>query len=168
MLSRKPITASDLRRLAQLAQADREEFFHRYPRWAHLYSKRLLCVALCQGAALHYLDGKNGVKDFDVWSFFREVTNQPIRRRRVVHRDFGNAKFGTSPSWPDFIGRPVDLLFKSITCPPGNKPILSLQRYLTEGRTKTARCLAEKAVVIIEPSRLRGKLVWPKKLGESS
>ena len=28
--------------------------------------------ALCQGAALHYVDAKNGVKDFDVWSFYTQ------------------------------------------------------------------------------------------------
>jgi hypothetical protein len=31
-----------------------------------LYADRLFAVALCQGAALHYIDGKNGVKDLDV------------------------------------------------------------------------------------------------------
>ena len=25
---------------------------------------------LCQGAALHYVNGRNGVKDFDVWSIY--------------------------------------------------------------------------------------------------
>jgi hypothetical protein len=37
---------ADLQRLARIAQADRKDFFKRYPRWSALYSKRLLCVAL--------------------------------------------------------------------------------------------------------------------------
>jgi hypothetical protein len=40
--------------------------FGRNPRGAGRYAGRLLC----QGAALHYLDGRTGVKDFDVWSFY--------------------------------------------------------------------------------------------------
>jgi hypothetical protein len=40
----------------------------------------LVCVALCQGAALHFVDGENGVKDFDVWTFYAaRLTTQPSR-----------------------------------------------------------------------------------------
>jgi hypothetical protein len=122
------------------------------------HHRPLGCTA---GAALHFIDGTNGVKDFDVWSFFRARPDGPIRRRRVVRRDFGHPKFGTSPDTPDFIGRPVDLLFKSIHCLPDSSPIASLQRYLLEGRTKTARCLAQQAVVLIEPTQLLGATAWP-------
>ena len=151
-------------RLARIAQSDREEFFRRYPGWSKRYSGRLLCVALCQGAALHFVDGSNGVKDFDVWSFFREIPGQPIRRRRVVTRDFGSRKFGILPGKRgrkrDFIGRPVDLVFRSIPCRRGVGAIAALQQYLADGRTKSARCLAEKAVVLIEPSELKAKVAW--------
>ncbi len=57
--SYKRIEDADLERLGRLAQADRQEFFARNPRWRH-YADRIVCVALCQGAALHFLDGKNG------------------------------------------------------------------------------------------------------------
>ena len=67
------IETSDLERLALLARQDREEFFSRYPRWQQLYSDRILCVALCQGAAVHYVNEENGVKDFDVWTFYKAV-----------------------------------------------------------------------------------------------
>jgi hypothetical protein len=158
--SREPITLSDLQRLADIARSDREHFFQRHPRWSALYSQRLLCVALCQGAALHFVDGKNRVKDFDVWSFFCEIAGQPIPRRRVVSRDFGQPRFGTSPDRPDFIGRKVDLLLKSIACTPDRSPRRSLQQYLAEGRTHTARCLAKKAVVLLEPIEQVGAVVW--------
>lgn len=69
--SYKPLTKADLHRLARIAEADRTDLFHRKPETGRLYSKRLFAVALCQGAALHYLNGKNGIKDFDVWSFYR-------------------------------------------------------------------------------------------------
>lgn len=160
--SYEPITLADLHLLGSIARSDREDFFQRYPHWSVLYSQRLLCVALCQGAALHFADGRNGIKDFDVWNFFSEIPGQPIRRRRVVSRDFGHPKFGTSADKPDFVGRRVDLLFKSIACQPGHSPMLSLQQYLTAGRTDTARCLAAKAVVLIEPVELAGTVAWPK------
>jgi hypothetical protein len=159
--SYKKIRSSDLKRLAEIAQADRMNFFARYPRWAARYSNRLLCVALCQGAALHFIDNSNGIKDFDVWSFFREKPRQPIRRRRVVCRDLGLSTFGKSPDRPEFIGRKVDLLFKSIACLPDAGPASALQQYLAEGRTRTARCLAQKAVVLIEPADLLGFIAWP-------
>ena len=135
--SREPIRRSDLQRLADIARSDREDFFQRYPRWSALYSQRLLCVALCQGAALHFVDGKNGVKDFDVWSFFCEIPGQPIRRRRVVSRDFGHPRFGKTLDKPNFIGRRVDLLFKSIACTPDRRPTPSLQVF--DGRTHRYR-----------------------------
>jgi hypothetical protein len=52
------------------------------------------------------------------------------------------------------------LLLKSIACTPDSSPIHSLQRYLTEGRTDTARCLAKKAVVLLEPIEQVGAVVW--------
>jgi hypothetical protein len=164
--SRKPITLADLQRLADIARSDRDDFFQRHPRWSALYSQRLLCVALCQGAALHFVDGKNGVKDFDVWSFFCEIAGQPIRRRRVVSRDFGQPRFGKSPDKPNFIGRKVDLLFKSIACTSDRSPARSLRQYLTEGRRHTARCLAKKAVVLLEPKV--GVVIWRPNDNEST
>ncbi len=62
----------------------------RAPRGAGRYAGRLVCRALCQGAALHYLDGTNGVKDFDVWSFYAERGDGPFpygwRGQRITAR----------------------------------------------------------------------------------
>lgn len=58
------IDVADLMRLAALAAE--AELFERNPRGSGRYAGRLLGRALCQGAALHYVNGKNGVKDFDV------------------------------------------------------------------------------------------------------
>jgi hypothetical protein len=44
--------------LSVIAAEDRESRFARRPRWA-VYRDRILCVALCQGAALHYVDGRS-------------------------------------------------------------------------------------------------------------
>jgi hypothetical protein len=64
------IDVADLLRLAALAAEAEAELFVRRPRGSGRYAGRLLGRALCQGAALHHVNGKNGVKDFDVWSFY--------------------------------------------------------------------------------------------------
>ena len=76
--SYKRITVADLRRLVKIAHEDREDFFGKHPRWRKLYSDRVICIALCQGAALQYLYGKTGVKDFDVWTFYSEHPSAPF------------------------------------------------------------------------------------------
>ena len=160
--SYEKIGIKDLARLGVLAAEDRERFFSRNPNLCSLYGRRVLCVALCQGAALHFVNGKNGIKDFDVWTFFVE---HPARgfpaRRPVMNADFGFSRFGRNPADDGFIGRRVDLLLRGIHCRLGSDPVEALRRYLAESRTKSASCLAEKAVVIIEPNRLRGSVVWP-------
>jgi hypothetical protein len=72
------IDAADLLRLAALA-AD-AELFGRNPHGSGRYAGRLLGRALCQGAALHYVDKKNGVKDFDAWSFYAQYYDWPSAR----------------------------------------------------------------------------------------
>jgi hypothetical protein len=160
--SYEKITGVDLARLAKLATEDRQRFFVRNAQLARLYRRRILCTALCQGAALHYVNGKNGIKDFDVWTFFVE---HPARgfpaRRPVMNADFGFSRFGRNPLDEGFSGRRVDFLMRGIHCRLGSDPVEALRRYLGESRTKSASCLAKKAVVIIEPKRLRGSVVWP-------
>src|SRR5713101_6475768 len=52
------LTNGDLRHLRQCALDKLSEVFKRSP-VAHLHRDRLMCLALCQGAAQHYVDGKN-------------------------------------------------------------------------------------------------------------
>jgi len=56
------IERCDLRRLAALAEESEAGLFSRLPNGAGRYAGRLLCRALCQSSALHYLDGRTGVK----------------------------------------------------------------------------------------------------------
>ncbi len=119
-------------------------------------------MALCQGAALHFVDGENGVKDFDVWTFYAARPDHPAypwRRRRAV--DFGDVAFGPLPHGQGFAGRYVDLLGRSIEVGAQTDPATALQRYLSEGRTASARALAEKAAVLLEPPGRLGTVVWP-------
>jgi len=150
--SYKRITDRDLARLAEIAAADREAFIDAHPRYAPL-SRRVVCVALCQGAALHFVDGRNGIKDFDVWTFYARTPRAVFPPRRRVTRDFGFPKFGQSPDWHHFVGRRVDMLGRSVNATDTAKSIATIRRYFESGRTASARFLRQKAVVLLEPSR---------------
>ena len=155
------ITLADLKRLGRIAQQDRDGLFQRKPDLYRIYAGRLIAVALCQGGALHYVDGKNGIKDLDVWSFYRAAPERPYPYRRRGIADFGDAKFGKSDDCPHFVGRRVDLLGRSIEATESAVPVSALRSYLSAGNTETARLLAQKAVVLIEPGALAGTIVWP-------
>lgn len=155
------IRPEDLRRLAAIARDDQDARFNRRPRWRP-YADRVLCVALCQGAALHYVDGRNGVKDFDVYMFYAAHPTGTFPYRWRTEADFGSSRFGRYPGDPEsFRGRRVDLIGRSLDVLPDADPVEAVERYLTAGRTETARQLAMKAVVLLEPDRLRGQIVWP-------
>jgi hypothetical protein len=72
------ISEGDLRRLGELAAGAEEGLFARHPGCAGRYAGRLLCRALCQGAARHFVDGRHGVKDFDVWSLYAARGDGPF------------------------------------------------------------------------------------------
>jgi hypothetical protein len=156
------IAKSDLRRLARIAREDRNDFFERHPEYALLYRKRLLCAALAGGAALHYLNGITGVSEFHVWSFYAQHAEAPFPAHLVSHADYGESKFGRAPGLPEtYRGRRVVLEGRSLDALPGDDPLDSLQRYLRAGATPTARELAAKAVVLLEPPALLGIEAWP-------
>ena len=156
------IIKRDLKKLAEIARADRERMFERNENWAP-YRKRLLCVALCQGAAQHFVDAKNGIKDFDVWTFFARSPQRPfpdmaLFRRRAT-ADFGPSRFGRTPGAPKrFEGRRVDLLSRSLDVGPRADAAAAVRAWLEGGGSESARKLAEQAVVLIEPSP--GEVIW--------
>jgi len=160
--SYEKIAKPDLRKLLAFSNKDREEFFNRNLRWRKLYANRIMCVALCQGAALHYVDGKNGVKDFDVWTFYYEHSKGPFPYRRRGEKDFGISKFGCYPSDEEnFKGRRIDMMGRSLKVRKSSDPIKTIRNYLRKPPTKSANKLRKKAVVFLAPERYIGKIVWP-------
>ena len=156
------ITKSDLKKLARFARSEREEFFERHPEWAMLYRKRLICVALCKDAALHFVNGSTGIDGFDVWTFYAEHPEAPFPFQQLVKADFGTSKFGRDAANPEaYRGRRIELRGRSLACTPGDDPIEVLQCYLKSGETPSARELRDKAVVLIEPEQFIGYVVWP-------
>ena len=156
------IEVADLLRLAALAADAEAELFGRNPNGSGRYAGRLLGRALCQGAAVHYLNDKNGVKDFDIWSFYAQCDDWPFPARWRGTRDFGPSKFGRYPADPPrYSGRRVDLLGRSLPVALGTDPADAIRRYLAAQRTTSAKALAAKAVVLIEPQNRAGEVVWP-------
>lgn len=157
--SRKPINRADLKKLLFIAQRDLEEFFARNPR--HPYRNRVIAIALCQGAALHYVDGKNGIKDFDVYTFFaRHPRGIRIPHRRISKADFGLSKFGRwGREKRSFEGRHVDLLWRDLPCSQRENPIWAIRDWLQDGSYRsTPWWLRRKAVVMLEP--MFGAVIW--------
>jgi hypothetical protein len=155
------ISMSTLGRLSAISREVMDGFFARNPRWAG-YRERELCVVLAQGAALYYVNGTNGVKDFDCWTFFgfdERIGAFTARGRRGV-RDFGPSEFGRHPKDEGFSGRRVDICARSIRCVSGVDAISAVQDYLRNDTNDTPRLLAEKAMVVLDPLARRGEVIW--------
>ncbi len=160
--SLQPISQDQLARLDALAAADEADLFARTPSTAGRYGGRLIARALCQGGALHYIDGRNGVKDFDVWSFYAALDGYtPYPYRRVVAVDFGPSPHATWPGdYGKYEGRRVDLIGRSISAGLSDDPAEAIRAWLRAG-SSSATALAFKAVVLITPPDRRGEVVWP-------
>jgi hypothetical protein len=93
---------------------------------------------------------------------YAEHTDGPFPYRRVGRRDFGPSKFGRMPNdIRPYVGRRVDLVARSLPEQPNAHPVDALRRYLQRSRTASARALASKAVILIDPASLRGVAAWP-------
>jgi hypothetical protein len=176
--SKVPLNKRHLARLSKIAAADQESFYARRPE----YQSRLIAVVLAQGAALHYLDHSNGVKDLDVWSFFAlpvEQTRFPEDQRKK-HVDFGpsdlgrqryDLKLAKSPRqkalmarWSnEHVGRRVDLMMRGLPCDPQDDPADAIRTWLASGVRKPGASpwhLRQKAVILVDPPARRGEVVW--------
>jgi len=165
--SYEKITKSDLKRLLKLTKDDHKDFIRRHPKYKNL---KVLSICLCQGGALHYLDGKTGIRDFDTYIFFER--NQSIRYpcRRRGFGDFGESKFGKTyinPSNSQSVnkytqakGRYVDIMGREIDN-IDNDYEKSIQNYLKEPKSATPYFLSQKAAVVLEPINDLGKIIWP-------
>jgi hypothetical protein len=102
------------------------------------------------------------IKDFDVWSFYAERDDGPFPYRWNGTADFGPSRFGRYPGDPpSFRGRRVDFLGRSLPASLTDDPAAVVRVYLSSPRTKTAKELAVKAVVLIDPPGRLGEVIWP-------
>ena len=159
--SLEPITDADLVSLAKIANAVFDELFAKTYAKSQIYTDRLLLIALCQGGALHFLNGTNGVKDLDVWAFFRSHPERPFPARAHWVRDFGPSHLGRHPNSSDMQGRAVDIFGRSIEVLKDEDGVSAVRRWLSQPQSTSPWKLAQKAVIGIYPPRLRGEQIWP-------
>ncbi len=161
--SYRKITVRDLSHLRDLALGEIKSFFALRRDLEGRYRHHLISIALCQGAALHFVDGHNGVKDFDIYFFFGCGSNPRLYNRKTISRECGLRKFGVHPKDGDsgYKTRRVDYLRRCVGTGSGRSAQKAIQDYLAAGNTKTARCLSEKAVVGLWPKSLFACVIWP-------
>lgn len=162
--SHEPLTDNDLKELYAGSTARLREYFisGHGRKWGDLYDiQNPIAVALCQGAAMHYHDKVNGIKDFDVW-FFYPFNQKHLPYRTYWNWDYENLRFGRHPSIPGYRGRKVDVLVRSIKNYAPNDPVKTVHRYLQDENTASSRELAKKAVVMLSPESLLGHVAWYK------
>lgn len=159
--SYEPVSRVDLRRLARIADEERDDLFARRPDLKLLYRRRLLCVALHGRSALHYCNGTAGIDQFDVCLFFAAHAEAPFPHHWSAYRDFGKSKFGRRLSDHGYSGRRIHFTGRSLACRPSDDPIAALQAYLRGGRSNTARRIREDSVVLISPQDSLGYVAWP-------
>lgn len=162
--SLEPITKEDLRELLEGSIKRLRDYFvyGNGVKWLKYYDiEQPLVTALCQGAALHYCDNSNGIKDFDIW-FFYPFNQLHLPYRAIWTWDYTNQKFGCHPSIQNYKGRKVDVIVRSIRNYTINNPIKTIQQFLEHQGIKSAIELAKKAVVILFPESFLGEVAWYK------
>jgi hypothetical protein len=78
-----PVSWAELRDLRTITIGEEIRFFDCNRHLSQAYRDRLIAVALCQGAALQYLQCGYGVKDFDVHFFYSQNPAKPRLSRAV-------------------------------------------------------------------------------------
>lgn len=152
---RHPVGPAELRSLLELADAEERAFFDRNPHLARPYRRRLLAIALCQGAALQYIRRGRGVNDFDVHFFYAQNPAKP-RLARAVKR-ISDVTVGTFKKIPvDFIRTIVPITHADLKQSLRER----IEAFLREGPTSNAVHLSKKAVVGLFPKTIFAKVLW--------
>lgn len=153
----EPLTDDDLARLSGIAQDALRNRAFRTP-VGRQYKDRLILLALCQGGAQHYVDGVTGVKDLDVWAFFRGGIETPFPWRARWRADFGPSRLGRHPADEGYFGRRVDVMGRSIAAIGSNGEEWVLA--WLHGRSKSARLLAKRPMIGLFPQELFARPLW--------
>jgi hypothetical protein len=155
------IDGADLRRLSEAALKDLSGLFARRAQTGERYRERLLMLCLCQGGAEHFVRHNHGVKDFDVWAFFsRHPDGKPFPYRRRGKQDFGPSRFGRHPDDHAYLGRRIDILGRSIECDNHELAAEYVRMWLSGKKSDSAKLIAQRPVVVIDPLVLRGTILW--------
>lgn len=152
------LSEADLQYLTRLAIDKLDEIFERAP-VAGLYRDRLIVLTLCQGAAQHYIDGQHGIKDLDVWAFFRAGPPKPFPFRPVWNGDFGPSHLGRNPSDVGYAGRRIDVMGRSIPVRADEAPDEAVRRWLANYSTSAGH-LVKHPVIGLFPDAFSNRVIW--------
>ena len=151
-----PLTTADLHRMNRLVSKAHSDLSER----RRDLKGRLLAGCLAQGGGLHFVDPSHGLKDIDLWLFYRSeglAVGIPSRSRWTY--DFGPSEHGRHPEDDPgtFLGRRVDVMVRGVHG-RHNTPAEAVRTWLTTGTT-SARLLKEKPLVLVWPKSLVGEIV---------
>jgi hypothetical protein len=163
--SQEKILVDDLLQLRNFAY----DFLFQYP-YTNKFKILPLAITLCQGAANHYAVCKGwarsyydinriGIKDFDIWFFFKKAENHHFNARWRQERDFEKSKFGRSPEDSNYMGRRVDFLGRSIDFK--NTSVKdSIVYWMRHGSGPSPYWLSKKAIIGLFPDEIFDTLIW--------
>jgi hypothetical protein len=157
--SKELITTSDIEKLLEFSLRELDDFTTRNPS-SKLARVRPLAICLCQGAALHFINQGDGIKDFDIYFFYEDFYARAIKR---VDSSSIFEKFGVwKEDWNrGFKGRRIDFCRRKIGKIEGTESIKEkLVDFLSENKTDTARNLAKKAVIGLWPKEIFKNVIW--------
>ena len=157
--SLEPLDIDALQRLAVLAFDDLDGLYDRRPVTKSLYHDRLLALCLCQGAAEHFVRPGHGIKDFDIWAFFRAHPKRPFPFRRIGNMDFGPSKFGRHPDDKGYKGRRVDVIGRSIETKADENSVQAVLNWV-HGSSKSSRLIALRPLILVYPAASIGRVIW--------
>lgn len=151
-----PITVQHLKHLCDIAIKDQKDFFRLNPKYRH-YENERKAILLIQGAALHFINGKEGIKDFDVLVVYNKLHN-PIRlyAKRKKAYNSNMPEFGRFPKdKPKYVTRRVDILMREIEISSEEKLSDTLQNFI-----KHHKYWGEKAAIGIWPDNILEEIIY--------
>lgn len=101
---------------------------------------------------------KNGIKDLDVWFFFRPDAQVPIPHKRNLCKTIALELPGIGLVDIDFLKKMIK--DETIQKAKNNTPSAIILSYLHNEETSTARELSKKSVVMLYPDVLFGEPIW--------
>ncbi|ADI73385.1 conserved hypothetical protein [Methanohalobium evestigatum Z-7303] len=169
--SYRKIEIKHLQKLKDISVNDQNIFFNKNPKY-EFFRDRLFCILLVQGAALHYVNGTNGIKDFDILLLYKQNLEEKdengklikIPYRRLIAYDCGMPEFGRYPhdDINQYPNRRVDVLIREIgeDLTDNYDLITGIRKYFETGNTPSIKQWKNKDVVGIWPEEIQGDLVW--------
>jgi hypothetical protein len=148
-MTRTHLARKDLRHLRDLALEEHVLFFRRNPHLQSTYRRALVAICLCQGAALHHLNPRSRLEDFDVWHFYWDSRQRPFPYRAHAKGKYRGKRV-------DFLKRAIPKELQRGAQEPGQV----ILEYLKQRNTRTKRELLRKVIIGLFPSRIFGDVLW--------